>query len=147
MPFENFIYNMYNILNEILISGVHVIIFCSFISEFNMSKTYTTDMCVNFIFTAWILNMVSSVLGPVYQVIINFIEKRKSLSVGLWSRAPHSSIDEFVENYKSLGKFDNEGSPENSPKEDGPNYLAETYQMLNVPKVDGENLPDNLPKE
>lgn len=78
MPFENFIYNIYHVLNEVLVSAVHVTIFFHFITDFNINEGDFTDICIDFISAAWVINMTCSILAPSYEAVLKFIRKRKS---------------------------------------------------------------------
>jgi hypothetical protein len=102
MPFENLMYNLYNLFNEILICALHVTIFCYFIPEVRLNPDTASSYCINFITGAWLLNIACSIIAPVYKFIAKFIEKRRSFQVAYSFRPHNEEIDNFKETNKDV---------------------------------------------
>lgn len=142
MPFKNLVYNIYHIVNEILVCAVHITIFCHFIPEFNISVNYMTDNCINFITIAWAMNMACSIIGPVYGAIANFIRKRKHVSVIHEPNAPHTSINNYGDTNITLSTINFTGDLDFSQSIHAPHNSMDNFTEANI-NLNKTNITDN----
>ena len=78
--FNSFIYNVFHFVNEVLIGIYHAVLLVSMLEGTADKSKKFTEICMNIIVVAWVLNIVISMTNTVkavVQKIREFIAKRK----------------------------------------------------------------------